>query len=97
MAKPNQLPATTEPLAIFATGLIPVNPEASHPFDSIESAYEFVALLQTSMEEAVRNVQLLLESANAEQDERHAPALSFSSLQHKSVVSTHAEEPPYSQ
>jgi hypothetical protein len=37
-AKPNQLPATTEPLVILATGLIPVNCEASHPFDSIESA-----------------------------------------------------------
>ena len=51
--------------------------EPKHPFDSIESAHEFVALLQTSMDEAVRDLQGLLEAASTEQDERRAQALSL--------------------
>ena len=52
-----------------------MNPRTSHPFDSIESAHEFVALLQTSMDEAVLDVQRLLDQANADKDERRAEAL----------------------
>jgi len=54
-----------------------VSPDPKHPFDSIESAHEFVALLQTSMDEAVRDVQRLLEAASTNQDERRAQALSL--------------------
>jgi len=54
-----------------------VSPEASHPFASIESAHEFVALLQTTMEEAVADLQGMLASANTEQDERRTQALNL--------------------
>ena len=49
--------------------------EATHPFDSIESAHEFVALLEASIVEAAREVQALLEPN--EQDERRREALSL--------------------
>ena len=54
-----------------------MSPEASQPFTSIESAHEFVALLETSMEEAVADLQGLLAAANTEQDERRTQALSL--------------------
>lgn len=40
------------------------------PFDSIESAQEFMALLQDTIAEAVRDVQHDLDSNPAEQDRR---------------------------
>jgi hypothetical protein len=49
--------------------------ESIHPFDSIESAHEFVALLEASIVEAAREVQALLEPN--EQDERRREALSL--------------------
>jgi hypothetical protein len=54
-----------------------VSPEASHPFASIESAHEFVALLQTTMDEAIADLQELLATANTEQDERRTQALNL--------------------
>lgn len=54
-----------------------MSPEAAHPFASIESAHEFVALLQTTMDEAIADLQGLLASASTEQDERRTQALNL--------------------
>ena len=52
-----------------------VSPALSRPFDSIESAHEYVALLHSSTEEALLEVQALLDAANVDQDARRAQAL----------------------
>jgi hypothetical protein len=54
-----------------------MSPEPSGPFDSIESAHEFVALLEESIEEAVREVKEHIQTAKTAQDERRAEALTL--------------------
>jgi hypothetical protein len=63
--------------------------EAIHPFDSIESAHEFVALLEASIVEAAREVQQLLEPS--EQDERRREALSLA-LYKMNQLATHIQK-----
>ena len=47
------------------------------PFDSIESAHEFMVLLAASIEEALGEVQQDRDSAVADDEERRAEALSL--------------------
>jgi hypothetical protein len=56
-----------------------VSPKSSpaHPFDSIESAHEFVALLHGSTQDALAEVQALLDAANGAQDDRRVQALNL--------------------
>ena len=54
-----------------------MSPEPSRPFDSIESAHEFVALLEESIEDAVLEVKEHIEAAKTAQDERRAEALTL--------------------
>jgi hypothetical protein len=54
-----------------------MTPEPSRPFDSIESAHEFVDLLEESIEEAVLEVKEHIETAKAVKDERRAEALTL--------------------
>jgi len=66
--------------------------ESARPFDSIESAHEFVALLEESIEGAVLEVKDHIQTARTEQDQRRAEALTLaiykmsqlSSYMHKS-------------
>lgn len=48
-----------------------------HPFDTIESAHEFMTLLEQSIEEALRDVRLDLESAQTSEEGRRLQALSL--------------------
>jgi len=54
-----------------------MSPEHTRPFDSIESAHEFIVLLEESIAEAVRDVKDHLRDANAAKDERRAEALTL--------------------
>jgi hypothetical protein len=54
-----------------------MSPEPSGPFDSIESAHEFVALLEESIEDAVEEVKEHIQTAKTAQDERRAEALTL--------------------
>lgn len=54
-----------------------MSPEPSGPFDSIESAHEFVALLEESIEDAVVEVKEHIQTAKTAQDERRAEALTL--------------------
>ena len=49
--------------------------EQIRPFESIESAYEFVALLEESVEDALRDVTQHARAAEADEDTRRAEAL----------------------
>jgi predicted nuclease of restriction endonuclease-like RecB superfamily len=51
--------------------------EITRPFESIESAHEFIALLEESIGEAMRDVRGHLEDATAAGDERQARALNL--------------------
>lgn len=51
--------------------------EPARPFDTIESAHEFVALLEKSIEDAVLEVKDYLETAKSERDQRRAEALTL--------------------
>jgi hypothetical protein len=51
--------------------------EHTRPFDSIESAHEFIVLLEESIDEAVRDVTEHIQDANAAKDERRAEALTL--------------------
>ena len=48
-----------------------------HPFESIESAREFVELLAESIQEALREVREHLEEAKAANDQRRVEALTL--------------------
>ena len=50
-------------------------PKSSRPFESIESAHEFIALLETSLGEAKLDVASLLDDAQEENDPRRVEAL----------------------
>ena len=54
-----------------------MNAELSKPFESIESAHEFVALLEDSIREAVDDVRGHLRDAEASSDERQVRALNL--------------------
>jgi hypothetical protein len=54
-----------------------MNAELNKPFESIESAHEFVALLEESIREAADDVRGHLREAEAAQDERQVRALNL--------------------
>ena len=54
-----------------------MNAELNKPFESIESAHEFVALLEESIQEAADDVRGHLREAEAAQDERQVRALNL--------------------
>lgn len=54
-----------------------MNAELTKPFESIESAHEFVALLEESIQEAVDDVRGHLREAEASRDERQVRALNL--------------------
>jgi hypothetical protein len=49
----------------------------TRPFDSIESAHEFIALLEGSIEDAIRDVRQHAQSATANKDDRGEQALTL--------------------
>jgi predicted nuclease of restriction endonuclease-like RecB superfamily len=51
--------------------------ELAKPFESIESAHEFVALLEESIQEAVGDVREHLQDAEGASDERQVRALNL--------------------
>ncbi len=53
------------------------NAELTKPFESIESAHEFVALLEESIQEAADDVRGHLREAEASRDERQVRALNL--------------------
>ncbi len=65
-----------------------MSPEPAGPFDSIESAREFVDLLGESIEDAVLEVKAHIETAKGEKDERRAEALTLA-MYKMSQLSTH--------
>lgn len=54
-----------------------MNDELNKPFESIESAHEFVALLEESIQEAADDVRGHLREAEVAQDERQVRALNL--------------------
>ena len=54
-----------------------MNAELNKPFESIESAHEFVALLEESIQEAADDVRGHLRDAEAARDERQVRALNL--------------------
>jgi hypothetical protein len=54
-----------------------MNAELNKPFESIESAHEFVALLEESIREAADDVRGHLQEAEAAKDERQERALNL--------------------
>lgn len=54
-----------------------MNAELNKPFESIESAHEFVALLEESIQEAAEDVRGHLRDAEAAGDERQVRALNL--------------------
>jgi hypothetical protein len=54
-----------------------MNPEPARPFDSIESAYEFIVLLESSVGDAIRDVTDYAKGAAENKDERREQALNL--------------------
>ena len=54
-----------------------MNVELTKPFESIESAHEFVALLEESIQEAADDIREHLRQAEAARDERQVRALNL--------------------
>jgi predicted nuclease of restriction endonuclease-like RecB superfamily len=55
-----------------------MSPDIARPFESIESAHEFIVLLEESIAEAIADVQAHLQSAEpAASDERQTRALNL--------------------
>lgn len=65
-----------------------MSPEPARPFDSIESAHEFVDLLEESIEDAVLEVKDYIQTAKSEGDERRAEALTLA-MYKMSQLSSH--------
>jgi hypothetical protein len=65
-----------------------MSPEPARPFDSIESAHEFVDLLEESIEDAVLEVKDYIRTAKSEGDERRAEALTLA-MYKMSQLSSH--------
>jgi len=53
----------------------PMNTAATRPFDSIESAHEFIVLLEGSIDDAIQEVTQYAQSAAANNDDRRQQAL----------------------
>jgi hypothetical protein len=68
-----------------------MSPEPARPFDSIESAHEFVDLLEESIEDAVLEVKDYIQTAKSERDERRAEALTLA-VYKMSQLSTHMQK-----
>ena len=66
----------------------PANIEPARPFDSIESAHEFIVLLEGSIEDAIREVKQYAQSAAANNDDRREQALDLA-LYKMGQLSTH--------
>lgn len=62
--------------------------EPTRPFDSIESAHEFIALLEESIGDAVRDVKDHAQQASQQQDARSVEALNLA-LYKMSQLSLH--------
>jgi hypothetical protein len=58
----------------------------SHPFESIESAHEFVELLADSIQEALGEVRDHLEEARTQKDERRVEALTLTTFKMEQLV-----------
>jgi hypothetical protein len=65
-----------------------MSPEPTRPFDSIESAHEFVALLEESIEDAVLEVKDHIQTAKTERDQRRSEALTLA-MYKMSQLSSH--------
>jgi hypothetical protein len=65
--------------------------EASRPFDSIESAHEFIALLEECTQAAMTDVRRHIQEANAGTDPRRADALTLA-LFKMNQLSTHVRK-----
>jgi predicted nuclease of restriction endonuclease-like RecB superfamily len=65
-----------------------MNSEPTRPFDSIESAHEFIALLEESIGDAVRDVKDHAQQASQQQDARSVEALNLA-LYKMSQLSSH--------
>jgi hypothetical protein len=65
-----------------------MSPEPTRPFDSIESAHEFVALLEESIEDAVLEVKDHIQTAKSERDQRRSEALTLA-MYKMSQLSSH--------
>jgi hypothetical protein len=65
-----------------------MTPEPTRPFDSIESAHEFVALLEESIEDAVLEVKDHIQTAKSERDQRRSEALTLA-MYKMSQLSSH--------
>jgi len=63
----------------------------SRPFDSIESAHEFVALLSEQVEAAMKETQGHSDRANAEGNQRRVEALDVALLK-MNQLSTHMQK-----
>jgi hypothetical protein len=63
----------------------------ARPFDSIESAHEFVAFLAGRVEEAIKEVQGHSDQAKAEGNERRIEALAVALLK-MNQLSTHLQK-----
>ncbi len=65
--------------------------DLSRPFESIESAHEFIVLLEESIAEAVRDVEAHLAEAKTDGDERRAHALNLA-IYKMSQLATHTHK-----
>lgn len=52
-----------------------MNTGPTRPFDSIESAHEFIVLLESSIQDAIQEVTQYAQSATANKDDRREQAL----------------------
>lgn len=68
-----------------------MNAEETRPFDSIESAHEFVILLDESTEDAIRNVKEYVQRASADHNVRLIQALTLA-LHKMGQLSSHMQK-----
>ena len=64
-----------------------MTPDQTHPFESIESAHEFVDLLEESIGEALGEVREHLEAAKAAPDARRVEALTLTVFKMEQLAS----------
>jgi len=69
----------------------PSDTEQARPFDSIESAHEFIALLEESIQDAMADVKGHIQDVNAGPDPRRAEALTLA-LFKMNQLSTHVHK-----
>jgi hypothetical protein len=68
-----------------------MSPKLMRPFESIESAHEFIALLEESIGEALADVEGHLKQALAQKDERQERAISLT-IYKLNQLSTHTHK-----